>query len=512
MLACSLPRRPVRAAPWTASRHDEAEPHGRCRAHRKPVRARSRRHGGRARYHRCRVAATTACALCEATVACATPGHAKSSALPSGIVLGFLRHLPGAPPTAMSPAHDQYFFCYPGTSSPYTRSDTYHRGTGLSPDIKFYSLYKELFDLRARGGGKATMAPLRASGMMLPPAPSGKLSFPLQCFQIGNGPARVLVVGGQHADEWVGVSLAFWVAEWLVDQGTSRVSRALTKEVLDACSFWIVPMANPNGNEYTVTVNREFRKDSPWADAKYRDVPTVPKPSPLPGAAPSVDLNRNFLTKHRDDVINSKVGVFATDPQDPTYVGPSASSSFEATALTQLIDSVGFDAVFDFHSNGCMIVYPTADDSTPISKNTLVAQADRDRYAQATDHVFRSIRSKAGMNPDPANGKTYTWTCNAVPSYYSTTNPDQGRCPGSMLDHAFYQYDALPAAVKPPNRTLCIGLELPPDLNARVGHQPDASILPSIRGTCLGAVLGVCRYLRSPNPSKADFDRFGQIP
>lgn len=60
----------------------------------------------------------------------------------------------------------------------------------------------------------------------------------------------VYLDGGLHAREWISVSTALFVAEKLASGYSSDPT---IKRLLDHYDFYILPLANPDGYEYTHT-------------------------------------------------------------------------------------------------------------------------------------------------------------------------------------------------------------------------------------------------------------------
>src|SRR5204862_4737527 len=68
----------------------------------------------------------------------------------------------------------------------------------------------------------------------------------------------VLIVGGQHAREWITVEVPLQLAQFLTDHYGSD---AEVSSIVNNVEIWIVPMANPDGHEYSRVKNRLWRKN-----------------------------------------------------------------------------------------------------------------------------------------------------------------------------------------------------------------------------------------------------------
>jgi hypothetical protein len=133
---------------------------------------------------------------------------------------------------------------------------------------------------------------------------------PMLAVKIGpkdDSPQRpnVLFMATYHAREWAATEMALRLIKYLaVAPGTNpRVD-----SLVQARDIWILPVANPDGFEYTFTNDRLWRKTR----------------SPQAGGAFGVDMNRN----HRQNWGLDDVGS-SPDPTSDIYRGPSPASEIE---------------------------------------------------------------------------------------------------------------------------------------------------------------------------------------
>ncbi len=147
-----------------------------------------------------------------------------------------------------------------------------------------------------------------------------------------NDPA-VLLVGGQHPREWLAIEVLLRLASHVTDfYGADRQVTG----IVDTIEIWIVPVLNPDGHEYSHTVERFWRKNR----RKNRD------------GTFGVDLNRNYDYAWG--------GVRSSESSESeVYRGPAAFSEPETQALRDLILSHDFRAVVDYHVYAQVILYPT---------------------------------------------------------------------------------------------------------------------------------------------------------
>jgi MYXO-CTERM domain-containing protein len=145
----------------------------------------------------------------------------------------------------------------------------------------------------------------------------------------GNGQSPTLViVGGQHAREWISVSTALWIATRFVEGAAEPGLAALLGE-LDVV---VVPVMNPDGYQYSWEAQRFWRKNR-------RD-------------GVGVDTNRNFAYGWGGEGAGD-------EPEAENYAGPSAFSEPESIALRDwVLDHDEVVAFVDLHSFGKLLLWP----------------------------------------------------------------------------------------------------------------------------------------------------------
>ena len=167
----------------------------------------------------------------------------------------------------------------------------------------------------------------------------------------GQRPATAYV-GAQHAREWITVEMNRRLLHHVLDNyGTDT---AITNAI-DKTELWFVPVANPDGYDYTFTAgNRLWRKN-------LRDNDGDGQITGVDG----VDLNRNYAHRWGYDNEGS-----SPDPSSDTYRGPAPNSEPETRALDQLFRRIGFEFFINYHSAAELLLYglgwqvstPTPDD------------------------------------------------------------------------------------------------------------------------------------------------------
>ncbi|HEX4832092.1 MAG TPA: M14 family zinc carboxypeptidase [Trebonia sp.] len=228
-----------------------------------------------------------------------------------------------------------------------------------------------------------------------------------------NAPA-VVITGGIHAREWMAVEFAYLLAEYLISHyvaapaAVNRYQRTI-RNLVDARRIVIIPMLNPDGNDYSVFGvghnHRRWRKNrrplptdfngweaelapghvlrAPFANLAGGYNPTYDVPGyPVNGALPpvpaawglaflpanqrhGVDLNRNLTTAawgwSSGRVAMAGAVVYPDgDPEQDSYFGTRPGGEAEAGALQVRLAAIGpVSAAIDYHGYGRAILYPT---------------------------------------------------------------------------------------------------------------------------------------------------------
>ncbi|KAJ9645641.1 uncharacterized protein PV06_07683 [Exophiala oligosperma] len=150
----------------------------------------------------------------------------------------------------------------------------------------------------------------------------------------------VLIVGGTHAREWIGVSTSAYVAYNLVTRYGHPHFPAVTK-MLDHFDIVFVPVLNPDGYEYTWTTDRFWRKNRQATHLPF---------------CPGIDLDRSFRFEWD--------GHDADNACSDDYPGPTPFAAQEAQLLSEWArgqtheNNVTFVSYLDFHSYSQEILYP----------------------------------------------------------------------------------------------------------------------------------------------------------
>merc|ERR1712223_82443 len=142
----------------------------------------------------------------------------------------------------------------------------------------------------------------------------------------------VWIDGGIHAREWASPSAVTYLMNEFLQNSQNY------KEILDRYDIFILPLANPDGYEYSHTKDRLWRKTR----SKHRGAGCV-----------GVDPNRNWGYHWAGQGASG-------DPCDETYYGPSAFSEPETNAIQKFIMARRnvMKLYLTFHSYGQYILDP----------------------------------------------------------------------------------------------------------------------------------------------------------
>lgn len=151
-----------------------------------------------------------------------------------------------------------------------------------------------------------------------------------------------LLMGMHHAREWQTVSAALFFADSLLcNYGTDSSITAL----IDSTFIVVYPVVNPDGYDYSRTVNNMWRKNRTYRNGSY-----------------GVDPNRNYGGSLNGDarcdwgfIANSSTTHY---PSNDVYCGPYPNSEREVQSVVQLIDDYEFDISISLHSYGELVIWP----------------------------------------------------------------------------------------------------------------------------------------------------------
>ena len=204
----------------------------------------------------------------------------------------------------------------------------------------------------------AAMAPARVAMQPIGSSLDGRTIWALRIGRPGG--TRMLVDGTLHAREWIAAAATTCVADRLV---TGYDTDPRIRAFVDGTELWIVPVANPDGYQYTWSTNRYWRKNR---RGSY-----------------GVDLNRNFALAWGGDGSSRR-------RSSEVYHGESPFSEPESAALRDLAMREQVALHIDFHAYGQLLLYPWDYTAAPAP--------DRARYAAIGDRMASAMVAAHGTH------------------------------------------------------------------------------------------------------------------
>lgn len=164
---------------------------------------------------------------------------------------------------------------------------------------------------------------------------------PLKVLRISNGNAgnkAIWMDGGIHAREWISPATVTYLINEFVESYDDQPAH------IQNVDWYILPLSNPDGYEYTHSTDRLWRKNRGGVGV---------------GRCAGVDLNRNFGFHWGGQGASKR-------PCAETFGGTGPFSEPETMALRDFMDNtaVKFYAYLTFHSYGQYILYPWGYDKT----------------------------------------------------------------------------------------------------------------------------------------------------
>ncbi|XP_026480109.1 carboxypeptidase B-like [Ctenocephalides felis] len=180
---------------------------------------------------------------------------------------------------------------------------------------------------------------------------------------------------GIHAREWIAPTFCMYLIEQLT------VYRGQNLDLLKNIDWFIVPLLNPDGYEYTHTKDRLWRKTR--------------KPDTVNSACVGVDGNRNFDFEWGDEGTSD-------DPCSEIFKGREPFSEPETRIMGNLIKAEAKAnpnrvAYLSFHSFGYWLLYPYGYSLTAPEPPSL------DKLKMATDNVVKAVHEQTGSSYEAGN-------------------------------------------------------------------------------------------------------------
>ncbi|KXS11466.1 hypothetical protein M427DRAFT_60694 [Gonapodya prolifera JEL478] len=210
---------------------------------------------------------------------------------------------------------------------------------------------------------------------------------------------QVYIQGLIHAREWVAGSTVQYLCYKLASAyaNASSPDHAWAVKTFNTTEFYVVPVVNPDGYEYTWTSDRLWRKN------RRRAVSS--------STAVGVDLNRNYPAGWGTDPNGA-----STTPSDEDYQGPSPLSEPETKVVTYNFLSTLRSAVLaiDFHSYSQLILRSPGYNYVVPSDQAAKFKAAGDAAAAAIQKQSGKVyTSQPGTALYPATGSADDWAYSA---------------------------------------------------------------------------------------------------
>ncbi|XP_022101124.1 carboxypeptidase B-like isoform X2 [Acanthaster planci] len=222
----------------------------------------------------------------------------------------------------------------------------------------------------------------------------------------GSNKPILWLMSGVHAREWLSPATQLKMVDMLVD-GYRRGDSEIVN-LVNNVDFYFLPMANPDGYEYSRTSDRLWRKTR----------------SPAPGFCTGTDPNRNWDDHWNDPNSN-------TNPCSQTYRGSSAFSEKEVKAISNYILSVRsrVKVFIDMHCYSQMWLNPYGWTTTlPGNYNNQKSLADSAVAALRAVNGLRFTTGSVARVLYAAPGSSIDWAYSkaGIPYSYTPELRDKG--------------------------------------------------------------------------------------
>lgn len=216
----------------------------------------------------------------------------------------------------------------------------------------------------------------------------------IQITKAGSGAPNVWVEAGIHAREWIASATATYLINWLVNGDG--------KDLLENLNFHILPMANPDGYEYSRDHDRYWRKNRGTNSGS---------------SCKGVDLNRNWGFHWGESGISH-------NPCSDVYCGASPFSEIEVKNIKAYVEAMNPKPVLGhcMHSYSQLWLWPYGYDYNAYPENyqeiKKLAEDAADALYQVHHTYFDPINS---ADLYPAAGASDDWYKGGLGTRYAFT-------------------------------------------------------------------------------------------
>ncbi|XP_034099839.1 zinc carboxypeptidase-like [Drosophila albomicans] len=245
----------------------------------------------------------------------------------------------------------------------------------------------------------------------------------------GTNKRGIFIESNIHAREWItSASATYFINELLTSQDTE------VRNLAESYDWYIVPVFNVDGFEYSHTKNRMWRKTrQPHAT----------------NSCIGVDGNRNFDSHWLEN------NGASSNPCSETFAGDVAFSEPEAKALSEYLISIQdkFDVYLSFHSYGQWLLSPYGHSAEELPENYDDLQEIGTAFVDAIQNMVYGttyVRGSTATTLYVASGSSVDWVFNELDKKvaYTIEYRDTGR----------YGFVLPPAQIKPNCEELMTGM------------------------------------------------------
>jgi len=283
-------------------------------------------------------------------------------------------------------------------------------GASHDPAAGFSDTFHSAEEIHGHLEALAKKHPKRARILKLSQSVHGK---PIHGIQLGaKGKPEIMILGGQHAREWISPAALTHVVESLLSKAELGESNAV--ELLDSYQLTITPLMNPDGYDYSRRKGERMWRKNLDGEREWRKKKELGEASEA-GECFGVDLNRNWLSgdAFKDGDTSRCQSTFegAKPFSEPETKGLKAYiQEQKAVLLGETKTSTtqkGIIAFVDVHSYGEDLILPGCD-------GRAMTEAARKRHTVASEAVVK------GMNA--VHNQKYSYgSCQEKLSYGKTT-------------------------------------------------------------------------------------------